>query len=274
MRVFIVVAIVAFLGVMIAPGGVQAHHSSYKPEYNQFAKLHCEAKTYEFPCQQAAAGDTWESLFPDAAHRDLVMRINRQNKPLWLGQWLLVPHAAVSYESLAPFAKYGFDEYEQVFVFAPHKEVLAWALYESGQRVRWGPAVGGKDYCPDVQKGCRTNVGTFKFLEAANSSRRSSAFPVGCRTNPEKPCARMPYFSRFTHKGQGLHARDMHGLNASHGCVGAFDEDAIFINGYIRTAVDRASFGYLTRREIERSPAFIVLPYDLKPQKDTVIALE
>ena len=73
----------------------------------------------------------------------------------------------------------------------------------------------------------------------------------------------MPRFVRFT-GAQGIHARQMRGSNASHGCVGVFDTDATYINDRIRELVGKSNFGHFTAAERQRSRAevtFVVRPY-------------
>src|SRR6266487_3319869 len=44
-----------------------------------------------YECYQVKRHDTWETLFPDADRRDLVMRVNRMNVPLEHRMLIAVP---------------------------------------------------------------------------------------------------------------------------------------------------------------------------------------
>ena len=103
--------------------------------------------------------------------------------------------------------------------------VMAWGAYDSyGNLVHWGPMSGGKNYCSDVKRGCRTVVGRFKFYHQRGPNCKSSKFPIGRGGAP------MPY-CMFFHGGFALHASPVvPGYHASHGCVRIFKEDAKWMN--------------------------------------------
>jgi hypothetical protein len=123
---------------------------------------------------------------------------------------------------------------EKVLIFDP--KLLAWAAYDAnGDLVRWGPAAGGKDYCPDVERGCHTRVGTFRVYVKGGPYYRSGKYPVGCGVPDEngrvRACAPMPWFMGFASPGYGFHASaNVPGQNASHGCVRLYYEDAEWLN--------------------------------------------
>jgi hypothetical protein len=239
---------------------------------NPFAINYCQSTLpSDWYCVEIAQGETWDQLIPNSEYQNTIRKYNRQNQDLRAGQMLVVPPSYLSWNQLAPFAQTDYVGIVDVVVFDPQK--LAWAHYIGGQLVWWGPAVGGKSWCPDVGRSCRTKVGTFSFTEAAGPGRRSNAYPVGCaiRNNEGKVidnsnCAPMPYFTRFTSGGQGIHARSIGGANASHGCIGVFAEDARYINGYVRTRVGKTDsksdwFTYPERQKSEALIKFVVLPY-------------
>jgi len=117
---------------------------------------------------------------------------------------------------------------------------LAWGAYnKSGDLVRWGPVSGGRNYCPDIGRGCRTVTGTFTFYDSKGANCRSSVYP---RPNGGAP---MPYCMHFF-KGYALHgSNNVPGSNASHGCVRLFTEDAMWLNhefvrpGYTKVIIQR-----------------------------------
>lgn len=243
---------------------------------NEFAKKVCEGKLeVGWRCITVTQGYSWANL-PDLAddepYRDFVQRYNRQNTQLKTDQLLVLPPVETNWTDLSPLPEYlvflGYEvESNDVIVFSPRE--LAWGHYLAGRLVAWGPAVGGKDWCPDIGRSCRTTTGIYKFIEVAGSNRRSSAYPVGCalrdsdgNIKSRSKCAKMSYFMRFTDGGQGLHARDMAGANASHGCIGLFRRDIEYLNEYVRTVVEKNQFGWLSPEQQELSPVFIVLPYE------------
>ena len=69
---------------------------------------------------------------------------------------------------------------------------LAWGAYDSnGKLIKWGSASGGKDYCDDIGKACKTKTGTFTFYTKKGANHKSNLFPVGKGGSP------MPYCMHF-----------------------------------------------------------------------------
>lgn len=102
---------------------------------------------------------------------------------------------------------------------------LTWAAYTpDGALVKSGPVSGGRDYCPDIKRGCRTPTGTYTVYRKQGPECKSSKFPVG------KGGAKMPYCMHFN-KGYAMHgSNSVPGYNASHGCVRMLVEDARWLN--------------------------------------------
>lgn len=114
-----------------------------------------------------------------------------------------------------------WDTYgHRVFVFDPRYH--EWAAYnEYGKRVNYGKASGGKSYCPDLGRSCRTVVGTFNIFSMKGADCRSSRFP---RPNGG---AYMPYCMFFHPKGYAIHgAPDVPDEHVSHGCIRVSIDDA------------------------------------------------
>lgn len=111
----------------------------------------------------------------------------------------------------------------RVFVFSPAK--LSWAAYdESGNLVRSGRASGGRHYCPDVGRSCRTPSGTFKVYSKGGSDCKSSKYPLGVGGAP------MPY-CMFFHGGYAIHGSpDVPDHNASHGCIRVHPADSHWLS--------------------------------------------
>lgn len=101
---------------------------------------------------------------------------------------------------------------KRVFVFDPRN--LVWGAYStSGKLINSGRASGGKGYCSDVKRSCRTPRGTFSVHSKGSSSCRSSKYPLGRGGAP------MPY-CMFFHRGYGIHGSpNVPNHNASHGCI-------------------------------------------------------
>jgi len=113
-----------------------------------------------------------------------------------------------------------------VFIFDPNQP--AWALYDRyGYLVRTGPASGGKDYCPDVGRRCRTIVGTFTAYRESGPECVSSKYPIGKGGAPMPNCM-------FFHKGYAIHGSyDVPNHNASHGCIRVKPDDAKWIDTHV-----------------------------------------
>lgn len=239
-----------------------AAHRTVNEAANRFAAATCDQPLPTgWACHWVERGESWEQLFPDAALRVGVMKFNRQNQTLKANQMVVIPPLTMSWQQLSPLPRYAHDAYPLVVVFDPAR--LAWGYYENGVLQHWGPAVGGKRWCPDKNNNrggpCLTAVGVHVVTEAADADRRSTSYPRNCRG---RSCAPMPYYVRFTSYGQGFHARSISGAHASHGCVGLFADDAIMLNKLVRATVGRERYGWFTQSEIARSVPVIVLPYE------------
>lgn len=189
-----------------------------------YGKKYCEDKN--FKCYKVKAGDTWEKLFPDLDQRDLVMRVNRINISLRTGMTIAIPKEIekVDIIDVAPFkAKEQATGQKHVVV---DLNKLAWGAYdEEGNLIHWGPASGGKGFCPDVDQMCRTVSGNFKIQRKQQAGCVSSKFPIEWDGG-----APMPYCMHFF-EGFALHGSyEVPGYNASHGCVRMFINDARWLN--------------------------------------------
>lgn len=116
---------------------------------------------------------------------------------------------------------------------------LAWGAYDdSGNLVKWGRASGGKSYCPDIGRSCRTVTGTYTIYSKKGPGCKSSRFPVG------KGGAPMPYCMHFK-GGYAMHGGNVPNYNASHGCVRLPVADAQWLNqNFVRVGSTRVSIKY------------------------------
>ncbi len=109
------------------------------------------------------------------------------------------------------------------FIFSPRS--LSWkAVNGSGQVVRSGRASGGRNYCPDIHRGCRTPSGTYHIISKGGAGCKSSRYPVG------KGGAPMPYCMFFSRYYAVHGSYDVPNYNASHGCVRVTPSDARWLN--------------------------------------------
>jgi L,D-transpeptidase ErfK/SrfK len=97
------------------------------------------------------------------------------------------------------------------------------AYDEYGNLIKWGPASPGRSWCSDIHSGCRTKIGQFSIYEKRGEGCISSKFPVPDGGAP------MPY-CMFFKGGYAIHAAELPGYQASHGCVRTFYEDALWLN--------------------------------------------
>lgn len=117
------------------------------------------------------------------------------------------------------YQKYAYNAPQQretnghsVFIFDPNQ--LRWYAYDrNGEMVGSGKASGGKSYCRDINRPCKTPVGTFRVYSMGGPGCVSTKFPIGRGGAP------MPY-CMFFHGGFAIHgSNDLPHRNASHGCI-------------------------------------------------------
>lgn len=113
--------------------------------------------------------------------------------------------------------------YANTFIFNPNN--LTWkAVNAQGKVIRTGKASGGKRYCADVRRSCKTPSGTYRIISKGSASCRSSRYPVGRGGAP------MPYCMFFS-KYYAIHGSpDVPNYNASHGCIRVRPGDAYWLH--------------------------------------------
>ena len=109
------------------------------------------------------------------------------------------------------------------FIFNPN--TLTWkAVSENGEIIRTGRGSGGKRYCADIHRGCKTPAGVYRVYSKGSVSCRSSRYPKGVGGAP------MPY-CMFFNKNYAIHgSSDVPNYNASHGCVRVKSHDASWLS--------------------------------------------
>mgnify|MGYP006082326311 FL=1 len=102
---------------------------------------------------------------------------------------------------------------KKVVIFSP--KATAWAAYNAkGIRIKTGRASGGKHFCADVGRGCKTSIGAYQFYSKKGADCKSSKYPIESGGG-----APMPYCMHFN-GGFALHGSySVPDHNASHGCV-------------------------------------------------------
>lgn len=115
-----------------------------------------------------------------------------------------------------------------------------WGAYDSeGNLINSGRISGGKSFCPDINKSCKTVTGTYKIYYKKGPECKSKIFPVG------KGGAPMPY-CMFFHEGFALHGSNaVPNYNASHGCVRMSSADAKWLNQeFVNVGTTRVNITY------------------------------
>ena len=108
------------------------------------------------------------------------------------------------------------------FVFNPRTH--SWTAISDGRVIRHGRASGGRHYCPDIGRSCRTPSGVYSVIQKGGAGCRSSRYPVGEGGAP------MPYCMFFS-KYYAVHGSpDVPNYNASHGCVRVRPSDARWLH--------------------------------------------
>lgn len=109
------------------------------------------------------------------------------------------------------------------FIFNPN--TLTWkAVDANGHVVRTGRGSGGKHYCPDSHKRCKTPSGVFSVISKGGAGCKSSRYPIGRGGSP------MPWCMFFT-KYYAIHGSyEVPHYNASHGCIRVIPSDANWLS--------------------------------------------
>ncbi|HVE43830.1 MAG TPA: L,D-transpeptidase [Gammaproteobacteria bacterium] len=97
----------------------------------------------------------------------------------------------------------------------------AWGAYDaSGRLVNSGLASAGSDWCPDLNRPCHTQAGSFRVTQLGGAECYSTRFPIPTGGAP------MPYCMYFN-GNQALHGSpNVVAGNISHGCVRMHTSDA------------------------------------------------
>jgi len=227
-----------------------------------------------FHCEKIKKSTLAEMIWTDARESEIVKKINRVHKWLQPGSLILIPDnmAGKTYMDFSPFPKtfnefrYNLPNYisskfleqsnaylkeilseEKIVIWVP--EMLAWAAYEKGKLINWGPALGGANRCEGKAGSCKTPSGIFEALEQKGVGHHSDLYPRGCKG---KDCSWMPYSVKVRGDGLSMHGSKWFiGRHASHGCVRLFTKDAKWLN--------QKFFDYKTKKN--KGTKIVLLPY-------------
>ncbi len=192
------------------------------PTIGHYSKKLCSRSGYT--CIKIKRGDSWVKLWPNARDRDIVRRVNRTNTRLRPGHTIAVPKnlKSKSYMSLSPLP-HKIKGLGRPTIYVDLKKLAFGAYNSNGKLLHWGPISGGKVYCRDVKRGCKTPTGRFKIMSKRGYSCSSSKFPI------PKGGAPMPY-CMFFFRGYAFHGSHLPGHHDSHGCIRLFYKDAKWLN--------------------------------------------
>lgn len=216
---FVVSVLTAFLATLVTSAGAQS-----------YGKHLCKQPGYH--CKKVRRGDSWHRLFPDGRERAMVMTLNRTNMSIRHRSFIVIPNhlSSTSLMDLSPFAQYIDPPGERVII-VDLKELAFGAYNDDGRLMHWGAISGGKDWCADVHRKCKTVTGSFRVHSKRGKHCVSNTFPVDVIGGG----APMPY-CMFFHGGYAMHASaTVPGYHASHGCVRMFYGDARWLSKYFVT---------------------------------------
>jgi hypothetical protein len=115
----------------------------------------------------------------------------------------------------------------KTFIFDPRQ--LRWFAYFNGSLINSGRASGGRHYCPDIRRGCKTPVGVFRISHKGGPDCKSSKYPIGRGNAPMPWCM-------FFHGNYAIHGGQVPAYNASHGCIRVTPLDARWLSHNFLTA--------------------------------------
>lgn len=212
--------------VLLMIASLLALSSGYAKSESKYYGQHLCAYP-SFTCIAVKRGDTWKKLFPDKRQREIVKRLNRTNMALRYRSWIVVPTnlAKIDHLDMSPFPHTIKPQKKRVVVV--NLKLQAFGAYDrEGQLVHWGPVSGGRNWCSDVKRPCRTATGSFLVIDKQGAECESAVFPV--ETNGGAP---MPYCMHY-YRGFALHGSTLPGYHASHGCIRLFYDDAKWLNNH------------------------------------------
>ena len=176
----------------------------------------------------------------------IILKVNRiDSRHARKGRTLVVPEETAGFMDLSPFPKEIESAGGITKLLLVSRRVQAFAAYESGKLIRWGPVSTGKKSTPTPTGLYFTN---WKAKETRSTVNSSWILPW---------CFNLDNF-----EGISFHQYEMPGFPASHGCVRLLDEDARWIYKWADQWI-LAKSGQLAAYG---TPVFIFGDYDYKAQ--------
>ena len=146
--------------------------------------------------------------------RDIIFAINRMSSSLVRkGKVLIMPDSLSQHMldySPYPDSLPVFDSLPKLILIG--RRIQAFAIYEAGRLIRWGPVSSGKKSTPTPDGLFHTN---FKALVKVSSENDTWIMPW--------------YFNFYARRGIAMHQYFLPGYPASHGCVRMQEKDAKWI---------------------------------------------
>lgn len=126
------------------------------------------------------------------------------------------------------FPKKRHAQGKKLFIFDP--KATAWAAYdEEGYRLKTGSASGGKKFCQDLNRSCKTKVGKFRVFSKKGHDCRSNEYPLA-RDGGVMGGAKMPFCMHF-YKDYAIHGTyEVSNHNNSYGCIRVLPGAAQWLN--------------------------------------------
>ncbi len=143
----------------------------------------------------------------------ILFKINRRDlKHLKEGEIIIIPNGDSSEITYSPFpdSLRSLDSVRKILIVS--RKIQAFAAYENGKLVRWGPTSTGKKATPTPEGLYHTN-----WKSKETHSTVDDAWVLKW------------YFNLDSHEGISLHEYDLPGYPVSHSCVRLLSEDAEWI---------------------------------------------
>ncbi|MFI5263281.1 MAG: L,D-transpeptidase [Candidatus Kapaibacterium sp.] len=143
----------------------------------------------------------------------ILYKINRRDlKHLKEGETIAVPNADSNEMTYSPFpdSLVSLDSVRKILIVS--RKVQAFAAYEKGKLIKWGPTSTGKKATPTPEGLYHTN-----WKSKETHSTVDDAWVLKW------------YFNLDSHEGVSLHEYDLPGYPASHSCIRLLSEDAEWI---------------------------------------------
>lgn len=190
--------------------------------------------------------DTFNTKF-SKENRKTIYALNRIDaRKVWAGKELVIPDTLTSnLMDYTPFPiKLGMvDTIPKTVIIS--QRIQAFALYEHGKLIKWGPVSSGKRTTPTPGG---LHYGNYKAKRKVSSVNKSWILPY--------------YFNFMNFEGVGTHQYTLPGYPASHACVRLYMNDAEFIYNW-------AAMWKLDGNQLKKNgtPFMVVGKYDYKKIK-------